>query len=251
VNPRPGRKAERRATAPGAARGDRTTTPQRDAAPARLAPAFEDTAFDVVAIACSGGGIEALRELVGGLPDRFPAAVVVLLHWPPNERLQLTSVEKVSDLPIIPAQHGQPLRPGTLFLAPPARHLLITPNASFYLSQTPPLHFVRPSADLLFESLAGSYGKRAIAVILTGAGTDGSIGVKSVKAAGGTVIAQDQATAKYFSMPKAAIETGCVDHVLPLQQIAPTLVSLVNDTTTTAGRTHESRGTGSRVPHDR
>jgi len=204
-----------------------------------------------VAIACSGGGIEALQELVGGLPDRFPAAVVVLLHWPPDERLQLTSVEKVSGLPITPAEHGQPLKPATVFLAAPGVHLLITPNGSFYLSQTPPLHFVRPSADLLFESLAASYGERAIAVILTGAGSDGSIGVKSVKAAGGTVIAQNQATAKYFSMPKAAIATGYVDHVLPLQQIAPTLASLVNDTTTSTGRAHGNRGTGSRVPHDR
>jgi two-component system chemotaxis response regulator CheB len=138
-----------------------------------------------------------------------------------------------------------------VFLAPPARHLLITPNGSFYLSQTPALHFLRPSADLLFESLAASYGKRAIAVILSGLGSDGSIAVKSVKAAGGTVIAQNRATAAYFSMPEAAIATGCVDHVLPLQQIAPTLVSLVNDTTTTARRTHESRSTGSRVTHNR
>jgi two-component system chemotaxis response regulator CheB len=160
-------------------------------------------------------------------------------------------VEKVSRLPITLAEHGQPLGPATLFLAPPARHLLITPNGSFYLSRTPPMHFVRPSADLLFESVAVSHGKRAIAVILTGAGSDGCIGIRSVKAAGGTVIAQNQATAKYFSMPKAAIAAGCVDHVLPLKQIAPTLVSLVNDATTRAGGAHWGGGIGSRVPDER
>jgi two-component system chemotaxis response regulator CheB len=159
-------------------------------------------------------------------------------------------VEKVSVLPVTLAQHGQPLKPATVFLAAPARHLLITPNGNFYLSHTPPIHFVRPSADLLFESLAASYGNRAAAVILTGAGNDGSTGVKSVKAAGGTVIAQNKATAKYFSMPAAAIATGCVDQVLPLQQIAPTLVSLVIHTTS-ARRTDQRRDTGSRVPGER
>jgi len=137
-------------------------------------------------------------------------------------------VEEVSVLPLILAQHGQSLEPATVFLAPPDRHLLITPTGSFYLSQSPPLHFVRPSADLLFGSVAASSGNRAIAVILSGLGSDGSIGVKSFKAAGGIVIAQNQATATFFSMPKAAIDTGCVDHVLPLQQIAPTLISLVS-----------------------
>ena len=115
-----------------------------------------------------------------------------------------------------------------MFLAPPGRHLLINPNGSFLLTQSPRLHFVRPSAELLFESLAVSYASRAIAVILSGWGVDGAIGVKSVKAAGGIVIAQNQATAVQFGMPKAAIDTGCVDYVLPIQQIAPTLVSVVD-----------------------
>jgi len=208
---------------------------------ARLAPAFEDAAFDVVAIACSAGGQAALRQLLGGLPDRFPAAVVVLLHWPAGKPLKLTSVERVSVLPVTLAQTGQSLEPATVFFAAPGGHLLITPNGGFLLSQTPRLHFVRPSADLLFESLAASYGERAIAVILTGLGFDGSIGVRSVKAAGGTVIAQNPATAAYCTMPEAAIETGCVDHVLSLQQIAPTLVSLVN-------QQHNQQSAGARKP---
>jgi two-component system, chemotaxis family, protein-glutamate methylesterase/glutaminase len=218
--------------------------------PDRLASAFEDAAFGVVAIACSAGGQAALRELLAGLPDRFPAAVVVLLHWPAEKPLKLTSLERVSVLPITLTQEGQSLKPATVFFAAPGRHLLIKPNGSILLSQTPRLHFVRPSADLLFESVAASYGNRAIAVILTGVGRDGSIGVRSVKAAGGPVLAQDQATAAYFAMPKAAIATGCVDHVLPLEQIAPTLVSLVNDTTTSNGRAHGSCGTDSRVADD-
>lgn len=105
---------------------------------------------------------------------------------------------------------------------------MIRPNRSVSLSQTPRLHYVRPSADLPFESVAASYGNRAIAVILRGLSSDGSIAVKSVEAASGTVIAPNQATAEHFAMPKAAIDAGCVDHILPLEPIAPTLVSLVN-----------------------
>jgi two-component system chemotaxis response regulator CheB len=89
------------------------------------------------------------------------------------------------------------------------------------------VHFVRPSADLLFESLAASYKERAIAVVLTGSGSDGAMGVKAIKTMGGTVIAQDEATSDFFSMPKAAIETRCVDFILALEEIAPALVSLV------------------------
>ena len=86
---------------------------------------------------------------------------------------------------------------------------------------------MRPSADLMFESVAGSYGRAAIAVVLTGTGADGSLGVKAIKTKGGTVIAQDEATSEFFGMPGAAIETGCVDYVVPLREIAPLVVRLV------------------------
>jgi two-component system chemotaxis response regulator CheB len=91
------------------------------------------------------------------------------------------------------------------------------------------VHFVRPSADLLFESGAASFGGRAIGVVLTGTGSDGSLGVKAIKGVGGTVIAQDEESSDFFGMPGAAIETGAVDFVLPLDQIAEALASLVSE----------------------
>ena len=94
------------------------------------------------------------------------------------------------------------------------------------------VHFVRPSADLLFESVAGAYGPRVIACVLTGTGSDGAMGVSAVKARGGTVLAQDPATAEFRGMPEAAIATGAVDFVLPLDEIAEVVVRLVE-----AGRT--------------
>ena len=94
------------------------------------------------------------------------------------------------------------------------------------LTQTELVHFVRLSADLLFESVAASYRERAIAVVLTGSGSDGAMGVRAVKI-GGTVIAQDEATSEYYSIPSAAIETGAVDFVLPVDEIGAALVPLV------------------------
>ncbi len=90
------------------------------------------------------------------------------------------------------------------------------------------MHFVRPSADLLFESVAASYKDRVIAAVLSGTGSDGSMGVKAIKKMGGTVIVQDEQSSEFYGMPGAAIQTGCVDFVLPLGEIASALVTLVS-----------------------
>jgi two-component system chemotaxis response regulator CheB len=116
--------------------------------------------------------------------------------------------------------------------------MLINRDGSVSLTQTELVNFVRPSADLLFESVAASYGKRAIAVVLTGTGHDGSIGVTAIKQRGGTVIAQDEASSEFFGMPSAAIRTGAVDFVLALEEIPGALQSLLASTCArTAGST--------------
>ena len=125
------------------------------------------------------------------------------------------------------AEDGDRLAGGRVYIAPPNRHLLLNGDASLSLTQTELVHFVRPSADLLFESVAAGYKDRAIAVVLSGSGGDGSMGVKAIKKMGGTVLAQDQKTSEFFGMPGAAIHSGNVDFVLPLEEIAPALVTLV------------------------
>jgi two-component system chemotaxis response regulator CheB len=125
------------------------------------------------------------------------------------------------------AEEGDRLQPATVFIAPPDHHLLINPDGTLSLSHSELVHFVRPSADLLFESMAATFKDRAIAVVLTGMGSDGSLGLTAVKKMNGTVIAQDQASSEFFGMPHAAIHTGKVDFILPLGEIAPALVALV------------------------
>jgi two-component system chemotaxis response regulator CheB len=184
--------------------------------------------YEVVAIAASAGGLFALRAVLGRLPEGFPAAVLVVQHLDPRHRSLMAQVlGRRTTLPVGEAADGDHLRPGTVFIAPPDRHLLVNAGGALSLTQTELVHFVRPSADLTFDSLAAAYEDRAIAVVLSGTGSDGSLGVQAIKQRGGTVIASDQATSEFFGMPAAAIQTGAVDFILPLDEIAPALITLV------------------------
>ena len=185
--------------------------------------------FEIVALAASAGGLRALTDVLAALPADFPAALVVVQHLDPRHRSLMAEIlGKRTSLPVSEAREGDRLRRGHAYIAPPNRHLLVNADGTLSLSQTELVHFVRPSADLLFESTAASYKERAIAVVLSGSGKDGSLGVKAIKKMGGTVIVQDQQTAEFFGMPEAAQQTGAVDFILPLHEIAPALQTLVN-----------------------
>jgi two-component system chemotaxis response regulator CheB len=184
--------------------------------------------FDIVAVAASAGGLAALSKALSGLPPDFPAAVLVVQHLDPRHRSLMAEIlSKRTVLAVKQAAGGETIDPGTVYVAPPDNHLLANGDRTLSLTQTELVHFVRPSADLLFESVAAAYRDRAIAVVLTGSGSDGAMGVEAIKKMGGTVIAQDEGTSQFFAMPGAAIETGKVDFVLPLDEIAPALISLV------------------------
>jgi two-component system chemotaxis response regulator CheB len=184
--------------------------------------------FEIVAIAASAGGLAALTRILSSLPATFGAGIVVVQHLDPRHRSLMAEIMgRRSSLPIREAVAGAHVKPGNVYLAPPDRHLLINRDGTVSLTQTELVNFVRPSADLLFESVAASYGERAIAVVLTGSGRDGSMGVTAIKQRGGTVIAQDEETSEFFSMPSAAIRTGVVDFVLPLNEISAALLNLL------------------------
>ena len=187
-----------------------------------------DAAFDIVAMAASAGGLTALSRVLTDLPSDFPAAIVVVQHLDPRHRsLMATILSRRTLLQVKQAEEGEHTVTATVYIAPPNRHLLVNPDGTLSLSQSELVHFVRPSADLLFESVAASYKKRAIAVVLTGTGSDGVMGVQAIKKMGGTVIAQDETTAEFFGMPSAAIQSGSVDFVLPLDEIPAALIALV------------------------
>ncbi|MGH7965299.1 MAG: chemotaxis protein CheB [Candidatus Binatia bacterium] len=190
--------------------------------------AFPDAAFDVVALAASAGGLTALSRVLAPLPVDFPAVIVVVQHLDPRHRSLMADIlSRRTTLQVKQAEEGDRLHPATVFIAPPNRHLLVNPDGTLSLSQSELVHFVRPSADLLFESVAASYKDRAIAVVLTGTGSDGTMGVQAIRKMGGTVIVQDEETSEFFGMPGAAIQTGTADFILPLDEISSALVTLV------------------------
>src|SRR5581483_8938357 len=130
-------------------------------------------------------------------------------------------------LRVAQALAGETLAAGTVLVAPSGHHLLVGPDGVLSLADTDRVRFSRPSADVLFASLAASWGEGAIAVVLSGRGLDGADGVRAIKSRGGTVIVQDGASAEYSGMPSAAILTGVADQILPLDGIAPALVELI------------------------
>lgn len=184
--------------------------------------------YGIVAIASSAGGITALGRVLGALPKDLSVPVLVVQHLDPRHETVIAEVlGRRARLPVQLAQAGDVAEGGVVYVAPPNRHLLVGVGARLTLSDSELVHFVRPSADLLFESVAGAYGRQAIACVLTGSGTDGAMGVSAVKSRGGTVIVQDPDDAEFRGMPEAAVGTGSVDFVLPLAEIPTVIARLV------------------------
>jgi two-component system chemotaxis response regulator CheB len=184
--------------------------------------------YDIVAVAASAGGVQGLGVFLGALGADLPVPVLVVQHLDPHHRTLLAEVlSRRTKLRVKLAADHERVEPGTVYLAPPDRHLLVGPQGTLTLSDSELVHFVRPSADLLFESVAGAYGPRAVACVLTGTGLDGAMGVDAVKSRGGTVIAEDPETAQFPGMPSSAVATGAVDFVLRLEEIAAAVRGLV------------------------
>lgn len=186
---------------------------------------------DVVAIASSAGGVTALMRLMAALPDELPVPVLVVQHLDRRHETVIAEVlQRRSALRVKLAEDGEVIAPGTVYVAPPHRHLLVTDSRTLSLSGSELVHFLRPSADLLFESVAGVFGDRAITCVLTGTGSEGSMGVKAVHTRGGTVIVEDPDTADFPGMPQAAVATGVADFVLPLEEVTGVVLGLVGVT---------------------
>ena len=178
----------------------------------------------VVAMAASAGGLGVLHTILGALPPDFPAAIIVLQHLDPHRPTLLHKIlGRFTKLKVELAGSGTVLQPGVVYVAPPDQHVLVLADRTVMLSDQPRVHFVRPSADPLFASLA-ALGGDGTAVVLSGSGIDGSMSLEAVKQAGGWVIVQDELTAEHAGMPHAATLTGAANQVLDAEMIAPALM---------------------------
>lgn len=189
--------------------------------------ACSKSAFDVVAIAASAGGMQAISCILAALPHAFPAAILVQTHLSPHHDSVLADILQLqSRLPVRWAAPNHTIQPGTVTVSPPGQHVRVTPAGQFSLTSWELLEHRKPTADGLFASVATSFGERAVGVVLTGYLSDGARGVQAINAHGGRVLAQEPASAEVADMPSAAIATGCVDFVLPLRALAAALITL-------------------------
>lgn len=181
---------------------------------------------NVIIIGSSTGGLKVLEEMFPRLPV-LKAAVVIVQHITPMiDKAFAGSLSRVSAMPITLAQEGEPLQDGQVYLAPGGVHLNLVRNQIVHLFQGEKVNSVCPSIDVAMKSIVRPSGARLAGVILSGMGCDGAEGISHIKQVGGITIAQDQKTSVIYGMPKAAVETGKIDFVLPTERIADKLREL-------------------------
>jgi two-component system chemotaxis response regulator CheB len=210
--------------------------PDQPAHSGRLSMAsFRDGLPLVLAMGASTGGPVVLQELMRAVPNESFPPVVIVQHLPEKFTRELAGqLDAVSSLEVTEAQDGQPLQSGSVYVAPGGFHLQVDPQGRLAVNDDPPVHHCRPSVDVLFHSLARSYGSRVLAFVLTGMGEDGAAGALAIKRAGGAVVAQDEASSVVFGMPSAAIQAGGVDQVLSLEGMKLVLRQLTEAAAVTA-----------------
>lgn len=187
----------------------------------------------VIAIGSSTGGTEAIKELLSSVPENCPP-ILITQHIPKvfstsfSERL-----DRCLAMDVFEAQEGMIIRPGCVYIAPGDYHLTIVKSGTKMVCkiiQTEKVNRHRPAVDVMFDSVLEAYGSKVVGVILTGMGNDGAAGMLKLKAAGAITYAQDEATSVVWGMPQAAFNAGAVDEVLPLQKIAPKMLSSAQKT---------------------
>ncbi len=183
--------------------------------------------FELVVIGGSAGGVQALRLILGWLPADFGPAMLVVLHRPPDRPSGLVSLLALQcELPLAEALDKQPIERGSVTLAPPNYHLLVESQHTLALSVDGPVLFSRPAIDPMFETAASAYHDRLLAVLLTGASSDGTMGAAAVRRHGGTLWVEDPGTALVPTMPQSALRHAGADAVLSLKQIGQGLACM-------------------------
>ncbi len=179
---------------------------------------------EIIAIAASTGGPGVLRQIFSALPGDLSIPIVVVQHITPGFAQGFARwLDGETELKVSVARDGERLEPGRVLIAPDDTHLTVAPGGVARLDHSAPIRNQRPSATLLFDSVARTYGPASVGIVLTGMGEDGADGLEALHRAGGHVIAQDEASCVVFGMPRAAIERGVVDRVMSPDKIASVL----------------------------
>lgn len=191
------------------------------------APLLPGRRVEAVVLGASAGGIEALLTLLSGLAPSWNLPVAIVLHVPEGHESHLAEIfADRLQLPVHEASDKMPFAPGHVYFAPPGYHLSIERERRFSLSCEPPVHFSRPSIDVLMASAADAYGPALAGMLLTGANEDGAEGLRRIHQAGGITAVQDPNEAQISIMPQAAIALHSPDHVLPLRELRTLLLRL-------------------------
>jgi two-component system chemotaxis response regulator CheB len=178
--------------------------------------AFAGPAADVVAIGASSGGPRVLEEILSNLPATFALGVLIVQHMTDGFTLSMLRwLQDKCPLPVKVAQEGDTITPRRVLFTPEAVHMVVTLGGRIHLSESDPVNGHRPSIDVLFSSVAKVYGARSAGVLLTGMGSDGAAGLLAIRQSGGVTLVQDEQTSAVFGMPRAAIELGAAQQVLP------------------------------------
>lgn len=194
-------------------------------------------AVRLIAIGASTGGPAALHRVVSALPADLPVPILVVQHMAYGFVNGLAEwLDASSPLKVKVAEQREKIKPGVVYLAPDDYHMQVTRYGRIILTQGEPVNGHRPSITVLFESVAHAYAHEALALILTGMGSDGVAGMQALREAGTITIAQDEKSCVVFGMPKEAIAVGAVDHVMSLEEIAQTMVALCRCPSTLSGQ---------------
>ena len=182
--------------------------------------------YDAIVMGVSAGGFDALRAILPTLPAAFPVPLAIVQHQGEDaDGFLCDHLDGIAAIAVAEAHDKMAIQPATAYLAPAGYHLLIGRDRTFSLSVDARVHHCRPSIDVLFHSAALAYGARLIGVILTGANSDGSEGLRAIKERGGLAVVQRPDTAAVAAMPQAALDACEADQILPLSAIGPFLVT--------------------------
>ncbi|MBN1484496.1 MAG: chemotaxis response regulator protein-glutamate methylesterase [Chloroflexia bacterium] len=215
---------------------DREEWPCSKRPPPQPRPTFGQEPDWIVVVGASTGGPPALEQLLAALPAELPAGLLVVQHMPVGFTHSLAQrLNGRCVLTVVEAEPGMPLYAAWVYIAPGGHHLVLRAEGtaetlSVELDDSPPRGTLRPAADVTMAAVAERFGPRCIGVLLTGMGSDGTEGFRAIRQAGGRTLAQDRQTSLIYGMPRMAVEQGLVDQVLPLNDIAPALVRLLEET---------------------